>query len=157
MWNLLPSERLRCWQEFRKAIGQKTLADALQDTQHLWCYAPYVAHYLTTEHVEAWPGPWELIYENYYCDLAKALGIVYTLSLSDHKLDLEIRVYSNPSNKDQYNLVFVNQGKYVLNLVHDEVVNKTIHRISICVLHLPIGLNLEGNANRQGLGFLKRI
>jgi len=124
MWNLLPSERLRCWQEFRKAIGQKTLADALQDTQHLWCYAPYVAHYLTTEHVEAWPGPWELIYENYYCDLAKALGIVYTLSLSDHKLDLEIRVYSNPSNKDQYNLVFVNQGKYVLNLVHDEVVNK---------------------------------
>ena len=124
MWTLLPSERLRCWQEFRKDISSKTFEQALQDTQHLWCYAPYVAHYLTTDHVENWPGPWELLYENYYCDLAKALGIVYTLYLCDHKPEMEIRVYNEPSTKEQYNLVFIERGKYVLNLVHDEVVNK---------------------------------
>jgi hypothetical protein len=83
-----------------------------------------MAHYLTTDHVEEWPGPWELIYENYYCDLAKALGIVYTLYLSNHKPDIEIRIYNEPSTKEQYNLVFVDKGKYVLNLIHDEVVNK---------------------------------
>lgn len=125
MWNLLPSERLRCWQDFRKSISQKSFEEALRETQHLWSYAPYVAHYLTTDHVEEWPGPWELLYENYYCDLAKALGIVYTLYLSDHKTEnMEIRVYNEPSTKDQYNLVWIHHGKYVLNFVHDEVVNK---------------------------------
>ena len=124
MWTHLPSERLRFWHDFRKKISNQDLEQALKETTHLWSYAPYVAHYLTTDHIENWPGPWELIYENYYCDLAKALGIVYTLYLSDHKPEIEIRIYTNPSTKDEYNLVFINKGKYVLNLVHDEVVNK---------------------------------
>ena len=124
MWNLLPSERLRCWQDFRKSISQKNFEDALKETTHLWSYAPYQTRYLTTDQINEWPGPWELIYENYYCDLAKALGIVYTLYLSNHKPEIEIRVYNDPSSKEQYNLVFVNKGKYVLNYIHDEVVNK---------------------------------
>ena len=80
--------------------------------------------YLTTDHIEEWPGPWELIYENYYCDLAKALGVVYTLYLSSHRPEIEIRIYNDPSTKEQYNLVWIDQGKYVLNLSWDEVVNK---------------------------------
>ena len=124
MWNQLPSERLRFWHDFRKKISEQDFEQALKETTHLWSYAPYVAHYLTTDHIENWPGPWELVYENYYCDLAKALGIVYTLYLSSHKPNIEIKIYIDPSTKDQYNLVFVEQGKYVLNYVHDEVVNK---------------------------------
>jgi hypothetical protein len=124
MWNQLPSERLRFWHDFRKDISEKPFEDALKDTEHLWSYAPFMAHYLTTDLIKEWPGPWELIYENYYCNLAKALGIVYTLYLSSHKPEIDIRIYLDPSTKEQYNLVFVDQGKYVLNLVHDEVVNK---------------------------------
>jgi len=124
MWNQLPSERLRSWHNFRKDIDKASFEQALQDVQHLWSYAPYVAHYLTTDQLAHWPNPWELMYENYYCDLAKALGIVYTLYLTEHRPEMEIRVYNDPSTKEQYNLVFVEQGKYVLNLVHDEVVNK---------------------------------
>jgi hypothetical protein len=125
MWTHLPSERLRFWHDFRKKISEQKFDQALKETTHLWSYAPYVAHYLTTDHIEEWPGPWELIYENYYCDLAKALGIVYTLYLSSHRPDIEIRIYNDPSTKEQYNLVWIEQGKYVLNYVHDEVVNKT--------------------------------
>lgn len=125
MWNQLPSERLRFWHEFRKSISEKSFEQALKDTQHLWSYAPYVAHYLTTDHIEEWPGPWELIYENYYCDLAKALGIVYTIQLSGHQTKIDIRIYNDPSTSDVYNLVFVDDGKYVLNCVHDEIVNNT--------------------------------
>ena len=125
MWNQLPSDRLRFWHDFRKKISEQEIEQALKETAHLWSYAPYVAHYLTTDHIEDWPGPWELVYENYYCDLAKALGIVYTLYLSSHKLEIEIRIYNDLSTKEQYNLVFIDKGKYVLNLVHDEVVNKT--------------------------------
>lgn len=124
MWNLLPYERLRSWHEFRKSISKKSLEEAVKDVQHLWSYAPYQTHYLHVDEVHLWPGPWEFIYENYYCDVAKALGIVYTLYLTDHKPEMDIRVYNDPSTMEQYNLVFVEQGKYVLNYLHDEVVNK---------------------------------
>lgn len=145
MWNLFPYERLRSWHDFRKTISTKTFEQALQDTQHLWSYAPYQAHYLTTDQIANWPGPWELIYENYYCDLAKALGIVYTLYLSKHCPELEIRVYNDPSTKEQYNLVFVEQGKYVLNYIHDEVVNKTqidkALKLKKTISSIDLGLN----------------
>ena len=126
MWTLTPSERLRSWHDFRKEINDLDLISAIQKTNHLWCYAPFVNHYLTTDQIAEWPGPWELLYENYYCDLAKALGMLYTLYLSDHKdaLDMEIRIYINPDTKQIYNLVWINRGKYVLNLEYDEVVNK---------------------------------
>lgn len=146
MWNQLPSERLRFWHDFRKSISAKPIEQALQETQHLWSYAPYMAHYLTTDHIEEWPGPWELIYENYYCDLAKALGVVYTLYLSEHQPKLEIRVYNEPSTKEQYNLVFVDKGKYVLNYVHDEVVNKT---------QIDPGLKLIKTISAEDLGLEK--
>ena len=123
MWTLLPSERLRYWQNFRNDLNQKALGEAVKDTQHLWSYAPFVSKYLTILEVDKWPDPWELIYENHYCDLAKALGIVYTLYLSDHRPELEIRIYNDPMVKEQYNLVYVDKGKYVLNYIHDEVVN----------------------------------
>jgi len=125
MWNQLPDERLRSWQDFRNRISKKSLPEALQETQHLWSFAPYVAHYLTTDNIKEWPGPWELIYENYFCDLAKALAILYTLYLTDHCPELEIKIYQDPTTKETYNLVLVEKGKYVLNYVHDEVVNKT--------------------------------
>ena len=126
MWTQLPSERLRSWHDFRKEINDLDLTSAIEKTNHLWCYAPFVNHYLTTDQIADWPGPWELLYENYYCDLAKALGMLYTLYLSDHKddLEMEIRIYINPDTKQTYNLVWINQGKYVLNLEYDEVVNK---------------------------------
>lgn len=126
MWTLLPSERLRSWHDFRKEINDLDLTSAIEKINHLWCYAPFVNHYLTTDQIADWPDPWELLYENYYCDLAKALGMLYTLYLSDHKdnLTMEIRIYTNPDTKQTYNLVWINQGKYVLNLEYDEVVNK---------------------------------
>jgi len=146
MWNLLPSERLRCWHEFRKSISDKRIEDALKDTVHLWCYAPYVAHYLTTDQIDQWPGPWELIYENYYCDLAKALGMLYTLYLSSHQCEIEIRTYNDPSTMEQYNLVYIDKGKYVLNYIHDEVVNKT---------HVPNNLKLVARLTTTDLNLEK--
>lgn len=125
MWNLRPDERLRFWREFRESIDQKSLDQAIEDVNHLWSYAPMVNHYLTTDQIDEWPNPWELLYENHYCDLAKSLGIVYTLYLTKFKPNIEIRIYNEPSTKEQYNLVYVDDGKYVLNYIHDEIVNKT--------------------------------
>ena len=130
MWNLRPEERLRKWRSFRKKISDLNLDESLIETSKLWCYAPYVTHYLSPDLVDDWPDPWTLIHENYYCDLAKSLGMLYTLYLSDHynkTIDnLEIRVYKNLENNDVTNTVWVNQGKYILNLMFNTVVNKTL-------------------------------
>lgn len=130
MWNLKPDERLHEWRLFRKNLSQKDLESALKEVSRLWSYAPYVTHYLSPDLVEDWPEPWTLVHENYYCDLAKALGMLYTLYLSDHwnnSIDnLEIRIYKNTDTHDILNTVWVNRGKYILNLTFDTVVNKIL-------------------------------
>lgn len=140
MWNLIPSERLRYWHDFRKRISTLSSTQAIEETHHLWCYAPYVAHYLTTDQIANWPNPWELINDNYYCDLAKALGMVYTLYLTDHWIESTIEIYRDVSSKDDRNLVFIDGGKYVLNYLHDEVINKKqinedLERIKTITVH----------------------
>lgn len=129
MWNLKPDERLHEWKEFREKINGLDLELAVKETNHLWSYAPFVNHYLDSLNVSEWPDPWTLLHENYYCDLAKALGMLYTLYLSSHYgkgiIDLELRTYKNPIDQDVYNCLWVNKGKYILNLEFDTVVNKT--------------------------------
>jgi hypothetical protein len=130
MWNLKPEERLHEWKSFRKSISDLELEAALKSVAHLWSYAPYVAHYLSEDLLEEWPDPWTLVYENYYCDLAKALGMLYTVYLCDHYRQnikqLELRVYKNTDNQDVVNVVWINRGKYILNLMFDTVVNKNL-------------------------------
>lgn len=129
MWNLRPEERLKEWKLFRNQLQHCDLDSALQQISQLWSYAPYVTHYLSADLIEEWPDPWTLVHENYYCDLAKALGMLYTLYLSTHYTnsvtDLEIRVYKDTATNDVANLVWVNRGKYILNLIFNSVVNKT--------------------------------
>jgi hypothetical protein len=125
MWNLHPTERLRFWFNFRQQINSLPLIEAIKETGHLWSYAPFVNRYLCSSDIKNWPGPWELIYENTYCDLAKSLGMLYTLYLSTHRPLMEIRIYSDLLAHENYNLVWIEQGKYVLNYVHDNIVNKT--------------------------------
>jgi hypothetical protein len=130
MWNLRPDERLREWRSFRNSLSALDLETAIKNTVHLWSYAPYVTHYLSADLPEDWPDPWILVHENYYCDLAKALGMLYTLYLSDHYnktiTELEIRIYKDSTTNDWLNTVWVNQGKYILNFSFDSIVNKNL-------------------------------
>ena len=49
--------------------------------------------------------------DNIYCDLARAVGIVYTVTMLERDDILEVEL----ADTDQGNLVLVNQGKYILN------------------------------------------
>lgn len=124
MWNLFPSERLRSWQAFRLYLDTLPLEEAIRECNHLWAYCPYQKYYLTTDNLQNWPNPWELLHENIYCDLARALGIVYTLYLTDHNPTVELRIYTDKNTNQEYNLVYLCDGKYVLNYEHDTIVNK---------------------------------
>jgi hypothetical protein len=127
MWKLNPDGRFDHWKSFRSHIGSMDLERAIQECNDFWQRAPFTPFYLDHKEIDSWPDPWQLIYENCYCDLAKALGIVYTLHLSAHKnsVDLSIHICQDATTRAQYNLVWINQGKYVLNFITDEIVNRT--------------------------------
>ena len=127
MWNLSPDDQLDHWRDFRRELDSLPFEQALQRCSHLWSYAPFVPRHLKPDWVESWPNPWELLAENRYCDLAKALGMLYTLYLTSHgdQLDIEIRIYQDPQSGERYNLVWIDQGKYVLNSEDAWVLNKT--------------------------------
>ena len=125
MWKLETGERLARWRDFRKSLDGLPLSDAVQATAELWQSCPFNPYYLDPADPESWPSAWELITENYYCDLAKALGIVYTLYFSKHDVELnpEIHIYNDPETGYTYNLSVLAQGKYVINFLDDKIVN----------------------------------
>lgn len=125
MWKLSASERLSRWKDFRKLVNTQSIEQAICSTVEFWHSCPFTPYYLDADQPDLWPTPWQLISENYYCDLAKVLGIVYTLYLTDHckELDAEIHIYRDASSGATYNLAIFCQGKYVINLVEAEVVN----------------------------------
>ena len=147
MWKLQPNERLARWRDFRKHLNSLSTDQAIAETQQFWQSCPFIPYYLEPDRPETWPGPWQLLEENYYCDLAKVLGIVYTLYLSDHKahIEFEIRTYYDLRARCYYNLAWLSSGKYVINLVDDEIVNNTSIDKSLILLYSynSSKLNLE--------------
>lgn len=126
MFQQKPEDRLRSWREFRTTIESLPIDHALAQTAELWASAPFVPYNLDPDLPQTWPDPWTLIYENTYCDVAKCLGIVYTISLTKHKsVGIEFRIYKDTKTGYEYNLAFFDRGKYILNMVDGTVVNNT--------------------------------
>lgn len=126
MFKLPPSERLSRWQSFRKKLASLSFNEAVKQTNEFWQSCPFTPYYLDPGDPAQWPDPWQLILENYYCDLAKVLGIVYTLHLSAHARDLvpEIQIYYDYDKKYTYHIAQLGLEKYVINLEQDIIVNK---------------------------------
>ena len=125
MFKLHADERLVRWRTFRKSLDNQTLDDAVKATQELWSHCPYSPYYLDPTAPQTWPDPWTLLTENWYCDIAKALGMLYTIKYTKHNPEVELRIYHDPATNYDYNLAWIDDGKYVLNLEPNEIVNKT--------------------------------
>jgi hypothetical protein len=125
MWKLPASERIAHWKAFRKTLDTLPVDQALQSVSDFWHSCPFCPFYLDPDRPDAWPTPWELIAENYYCDLARAAGMLYTIYFTQHgsNLQSEIHVYNDRDTQHTYNLVVLDQGKYVLNFQDGKVVN----------------------------------
>jgi hypothetical protein len=66
-----------------------------------------------------WPDPWQLLTNNGYCDLARALGIVYTIMLTENLNYTNLKIIQIKED----NLVLVDDGKYILNWAPGEMLN----------------------------------
>ena len=126
MFKLSACDRLSRWRSFRLLLDSLPLDNAVEKANDLWATCPFTPYYLDPLQPEQWPNPWDLIIENCYCDLAKVLGLVYTLHLTKHSALLfpEIHVYFDNKTKHTYHIAYLCKGKYVLNLAEGEIVNK---------------------------------
>lgn len=126
-WNLRISDRLDQWKDFRCHLSKLPLDRALAECNSLWSTAPFVNYYLSSDSPQDWPNPWTLLAENYYCDVAKALGIIYTINFTSHKsIPIEFKVFYDLEDKTRYNLAYFDQGKYILNYWPHEIVNNEL-------------------------------
>jgi hypothetical protein len=123
-WNLRVNDRLAQWKDFRHTLSDLPLSKAITELNTMWSSAPFVTYYLDPNNPTNWPDPWTLLAENYYCDVAKALGIMYTIYFTSHKATpIEFRMYYDYKEKSRHNLVWIDSGKYILNYYPFEIVN----------------------------------
>jgi len=116
--------RLRAWATLREKIPQLPIDQRCVEIDNFWQRVPLMTHYLHTDYINDWPDPWQLISDNLYCYYGRALGMIYTLILSDTK-NIEL-VEAIDDNSNEVVLVLVDDAKYVLNYWPDTVVNNLI-------------------------------
>jgi len=120
IWPATFSARLESWNQLREQCQHLPLESALKRINTWWFAVPWRPYYLHWDDQPNWPDPWQLLSDNVYCDLARALGILYTISMLD-------RADMAPADliltEDGYNLVQVAKEKYILNWEADTVVN----------------------------------
>jgi hypothetical protein len=119
MWPRTFEERLASWNHLRQDCADTDVSQCLLNINQWWHHTPWTPYYLHWDDQADWPDPWQLLHDNIYCGLARALGIMYTIILLDRNdlQDAEI----NESEND--NLVLIQAGKYILNWEPDAIVN----------------------------------
>jgi hypothetical protein len=120
MWPVNFASRLESWNSLRDRAQTLPVEQALKDINAWWFDVPWRPYYLHWEDQPNWPDPWQLLSDNHYCDLARALGILYTITLLD-RADLgdATLILTESGN----NLVLVAKSKYILNWDRDTIVN----------------------------------
>lgn len=99
MFDLYDIDRLTCWKKFRESL--ETSTTPLEDTALLWSKAPFVSNRLSLN-PSTWPDAWQLIIDGEFDSLGLALGILYTLQLTERFKDtqFEIHMYQLEKNKE---------------------------------------------------------
>jgi hypothetical protein len=127
MWPANFAQRLESWNDLRAHCQTLSLEQALKTINSWWFAVPWRPYYLHWDDQANWPDPWQLLNDNHYCDLARALGILYTITLLDRE-DLGDATLILTESGD--NLVQVTKSKYILNWDQDTIVN-TIQAVNI--------------------------
>lgn len=122
MWLDTYDARLRAWANLRDSDVSDP--DFLAAANQFWCMAPMVNRDIHWQDQPNWPTAWELLDFSGYSELAKCLGIAYTIVCSDrqHLVEgSEIALLAQPHT--EAHLVLVQDRKYVLNWEPRSIVN----------------------------------
>jgi hypothetical protein len=120
MWHTNFADRLEAWTQLRTQITTLDVEPALDLVNKWWYHTPWKPYYLHWDDKENWPDPWQLLSDNVFCELARGLGILYTISMIDHP---DLASAKLVLTEDERNLVLVNKTKYILNYNQEVIVN----------------------------------
>lgn len=120
---------MAAWYHLREANQTNPLEQCLLSVNDWWQRCPWVPYYLHWDDMDDWPDPWDLLSDNHFCSLAKALGIVYTLHMIERSDITCVELAVNGDSAD--NLVLVNKGKYILNWSEGQLLNITSPVVNI--------------------------
>jgi len=116
--------RLKSWYDLRKSLENSDIETSCLEIDKWWQYAPLLNHHLHPDDIDNWPGPWELLVENNYCQLSRGLGMVYTLQLVGIKgVDFSMAI---DDNSEECALVMVDNAKYILNYYPNTVISNSL-------------------------------
>ena len=120
MWPQTFDARLASWNRLRDHCQNLSLESALAAVNSWWFNAPWQPYYLHWDDQSTWPDPWQLLSDDVYCDLARGLGIAYTISMLDRA---DMAPVTLILTEDGSNLVQVANEKYILNWEAEQIVN----------------------------------
>jgi hypothetical protein len=123
MWPQNFSARLESWNLLRDQCQNLPAQSALETINAWWFRAPWRPYYLHWDDQATWPDPWQLLSDDIYCELARGLGILYTITLLERA---DLASASLVLTVSGHNLVTVDKTKYILNWHPDTVVNTNL-------------------------------
>lgn len=103
----------------RLTAAQQDLDQCLLMINDWWWQAPMIARGIQSRDPADWPRPWDLLAQSGFCDLARTLGMLYTVMMT-HRLPAHDVLLLKTNH---HNLVQVCGGKYILNWSPGIVVN----------------------------------
>ena len=121
--------RLRSWYDLRTVLESSDTQTKCIEIDKWWQKAPLVNRHLHILDQNDWPGPWDLLVENTYCTVARALGMCYTLTLLNVK-DIKM-IEATDIQGDDVVLVLVDNAKYIMNYHPDTVISSTLSEFTI--------------------------
>jgi hypothetical protein len=118
IFNLYEFDRLTEWKRFRDHL--ETSEKPFEDLVELWSSAPFVSRYLNPLNPDSWPDPWKLIIDGKFDNLAIALGMLYTLKLTERFKDSHCEICEfNDNSEKRYFLIVDNSS--ILNYEYRSV------------------------------------
>jgi len=92
-WLGTPESRILSIRHFREYISTLPIQEAVKQTTKNWNAGPYVkTPQLSLNDVEKFPSPWDLFSQKFFCNNMRILGVFYTLIMSDHSKNHDIRI-----------------------------------------------------------------
>ena len=137
MWPDSFEQRLVAWHRLRGDLVSQPVQQRLLAINDWWWRAPMITHDISWHDPKAWPDPWRLLANPAYSDLARALGIAYTVIMIDEFMASDLELVRSKN----HNLVVVGAGKYILNWCPGELLNISTHPID--PKHSITGIELQ--------------
>ena len=110
MFDLKYEDRLLAWSCLRQDL--ETSDDPFQKLIDFYSHAPRVSIHTDPYEKTTWPGPWELVEENQYCDFCIVLGMCYSLQLTDRfsGSNFEIHIGVDDKNSSTCYLLYIDKS-----------------------------------------------